>query len=131
MMPETIEGRVLYRDGLMIVLNKPAGMAVHRGPKGGASLEAEFDALRFGLPHPPPALAHRLDRETSGCLICVFSLISLMKFPASGRTHTCAESKPQGAPLEEVKSSPRSLEGRVDRPISAPGRGCMTQGVGK
>ena len=53
MMPETIEGRVLYRDGLMIVLNKPAGMAVHRGPKGGASLEEEFDALRFGLPHPP------------------------------------------------------------------------------
>ena len=74
MMPETIEGRVLYRDGLMIVLNKPAGLAVHRGPKGGASLEEEFDALRFGLPHPP-ALAHRLDRETSGCLIRLVSLI--------------------------------------------------------
>jgi tRNA pseudouridine32 synthase/23S rRNA pseudouridine746 synthase len=41
---------------------------VHRGPKGGASLEDAFDALRFGLPRKP-ALAHRLDRETAGCLI--------------------------------------------------------------
>ena len=68
MAPEGIECRVLYRDALMIVLDKPAGMAVHRGPKGGASLEDSFDALRFGLPRPP-ALAHRLDRETSGCLV--------------------------------------------------------------
>ena len=60
--------RVLYRDGLMLVIDKPAGLAVHRGPKGGESLEDYFDALRFGLPRAP-ALAHRLDRETSGCLV--------------------------------------------------------------
>ena len=60
--------RVLYRDGLMLVIDKPAGLPVHRGPKGGASLEDHFDALRFGLPRPP-ALAHRLDRDTSGCLV--------------------------------------------------------------
>jgi tRNA pseudouridine32 synthase / 23S rRNA pseudouridine746 synthase len=67
-MPEEIECRVLYRDALMIVLDKPAGVAVHRGPKGGACLEDGFEALRFGLPRRP-ALAHRLDRETSGCLV--------------------------------------------------------------
>jgi tRNA pseudouridine32 synthase / 23S rRNA pseudouridine746 synthase len=60
--------RVLYRDGLMLVIDKPAGLPVHRGPKGGASLEDHFDALRFGLPRAP-ALAHRLDRDTSGCLV--------------------------------------------------------------
>ena len=60
--------RLLYRDGLMLVIDKPAGFAVHRGPKGGESLEDHFDALRFGLPRPP-ALAHRLDRDTSGCLV--------------------------------------------------------------
>jgi tRNA pseudouridine32 synthase / 23S rRNA pseudouridine746 synthase len=60
--------RVLYRDGLMLVLNKPPGIAVHRGPKGGESLEDYFGALRFGLPRDP-ALAHRLDRDTSGCLV--------------------------------------------------------------
>jgi tRNA pseudouridine32 synthase/23S rRNA pseudouridine746 synthase len=60
--------RLLYRDGLMLVIDKPAGIAVHRGPKGGESLEDRFDALRFGLPRRP-ALAHRLDRDTSGCLV--------------------------------------------------------------
>jgi tRNA pseudouridine32 synthase/23S rRNA pseudouridine746 synthase len=65
---EDLTARLLYRDGLMLVLDKPAGVAVHRGPKGGESLEDGFDALRFGLPRRP-ALAHRLDRDTSGCLI--------------------------------------------------------------
>jgi tRNA pseudouridine32 synthase/23S rRNA pseudouridine746 synthase len=68
MTPEQMVSRLLYRDGLMLVLDKPAGFAVHRGPKGGESLEDHFDALRFGLPRRP-ALAHRLDRETSGCLV--------------------------------------------------------------
>jgi tRNA pseudouridine32 synthase / 23S rRNA pseudouridine746 synthase len=60
--------RILYRDGLILVINKPAGIAVHPGPGGGPDLESGFDALRFGLPHPP-RLAHRLDRDTSGCLV--------------------------------------------------------------
>ncbi len=68
MTPEETRARLLYRDGLMLVLDKPAGVAVHRGPKGGSSLEDDFEALRFGLPRKP-ALAHRLDRETSGCLV--------------------------------------------------------------
>jgi tRNA pseudouridine32 synthase / 23S rRNA pseudouridine746 synthase len=68
MTPEETRARLLYRDGLMLVLDKPAGIAVHRGPKGGASLEDDFDALRFGLPRNP-ALAHRLDRDTAGCLV--------------------------------------------------------------
>jgi tRNA pseudouridine32 synthase / 23S rRNA pseudouridine746 synthase len=65
---DEILARVLHRDGLMLVIDKPAGIAVHRGPKGGPNLEASFDALRFGLPRPP-VLAHRLDKETSGCLV--------------------------------------------------------------
>src|SRR3982751_2592896 len=68
MTPEEMVARLLYRDGLMLVIDKPAGFAVHRGPKGGESLEDHFDALRFGLPQLP-ALAHRLDRDTSGCLV--------------------------------------------------------------
>jgi tRNA pseudouridine32 synthase/23S rRNA pseudouridine746 synthase len=68
MTPEETRERLLYRDGLMLVLDKPAGVAVHAGPKGGASLLDDFDALRFGLPRNP-ALAHRLDRDTAGCLV--------------------------------------------------------------
>jgi tRNA pseudouridine32 synthase/23S rRNA pseudouridine746 synthase/23S rRNA pseudouridine1911/1915/1917 synthase len=60
--------RVLYRDGLVLVIDKPAGIPVHAGPGGGANLEHWFPLLRFGLPRPP-GLAHRLDRDTSGCLV--------------------------------------------------------------
>jgi tRNA pseudouridine32 synthase/23S rRNA pseudouridine746 synthase len=60
--------RVLYRDGLMLVIDKPAGLAVHPGPKGGETLLDHLDALRFGLPRRPE-VAHRLDKDTSGCLV--------------------------------------------------------------
>ena len=66
--PDALLARLVYRDALMLVIDKPAGIAVHKGPKGGDNLEAHFDALRFGLPRNP-ALAHRLDRDTSGCLV--------------------------------------------------------------
>ena len=68
MNPEELQARVLYRDGLVLIIDKPAGIQVHGGPGGGETLESRFDALRFGLPQPP-ALAHRLDRDTSGCLV--------------------------------------------------------------
>src|SRR4051794_3831363 len=68
MKPSDILDRILYRDGLMLVIDKPAGIPVHAGPGGGPNLEHWFPLLRFGLPHPP-ALAHRLDRDTSGCLV--------------------------------------------------------------
>jgi len=64
----SLADRVLYRDGLILVIDKPAGIAVHPGPGGGPNLESVFGELRFGLPRPP-ALAHRLDRDTSGCLV--------------------------------------------------------------
>jgi tRNA pseudouridine32 synthase/23S rRNA pseudouridine746 synthase/23S rRNA pseudouridine1911/1915/1917 synthase len=68
MTPNDLLGRLLYRDPLMLVIDKPSGLPVHAGPGGGPNLEALFDGLRFGLPRPP-SLAHRLDRETSGCLV--------------------------------------------------------------
>ena len=65
---EEIQARVLHRDGLILVIDKPAGLAVHAGPSGAPNLEECFDALRFGLPRPP-SLAHRLDADTSGVLV--------------------------------------------------------------
>lgn len=63
-----LSARILYRDALVIVLDKPAGIAVHPGPAGGPSLEDHFGHLTFGF-RETPALAHRLDRDTSGCLV--------------------------------------------------------------
>lgn len=65
---EEIVSRVLYRDALMLVIDKPAGLPVHPGPKGGETLFHHLDALRFGLPRRPE-VAHRLDKDTSGCLV--------------------------------------------------------------
>jgi tRNA pseudouridine32 synthase/23S rRNA pseudouridine746 synthase len=81
MTSEDLTPRVLYRDALMLVIDKPAGVPVHEGPKNArernaraageefaAPLTSMFDALRYGLPRRPE-LAHRLDRDTSGCLV--------------------------------------------------------------
>ena len=68
MTPDQMLARVLYKDQDVIVLDKPAGLAVHAGPNSPDHLELYFDALRFGWADMP-RLAHRLDRDTSGCLI--------------------------------------------------------------
>ena len=103
MTPEEMVSRLLYRDALMLVIDKPAGLAVHRGPKGGASLEDFFDALRFGLPRPP-SLAHRLDRDTSGCLAlgrhrkALAELGRLFRSGAVGKTYWAVV---EGGPAED------------------------------
>ncbi len=60
--------RVLYQDAHVLILDKPPGIAVHPGPGGGPSLEPYLDGLRFGFQRRPE-LAHRLDRDTAGCLV--------------------------------------------------------------
>lgn len=63
---------LLYRDAMMLVIDKPAGLPSHRGPQAKRRtipvLTDHLDALRFGLPRRPEA-AHRLDKDTSGCLV--------------------------------------------------------------
>ncbi|WP_292528519.1 RluA family pseudouridine synthase [Methylocystis sp.] len=107
--------RLLHRDGLMLIIDKPAGVAVHRGPKGGPSLEDAFDQLRFGLPRPP-ALAHRLDKDTSGCLVlgrhrkALERLGSLFKAGRVGKTYWAVV---EGAPAGEQGEIDLAL-GRLD-----------------
>jgi tRNA pseudouridine32 synthase/23S rRNA pseudouridine746 synthase len=111
MTPEQMVSRLLYRDGLMLVIDKPAGFAVHRGPKGGESLEDHFGALRFGLPRAP-ALAHRLDRDTSGCLVlgrhrkALAQLGKLFKTGAIGKTYWAV-----------VEGGPEAKEGQIELPL--------------
>jgi tRNA pseudouridine32 synthase/23S rRNA pseudouridine746 synthase/23S rRNA pseudouridine1911/1915/1917 synthase len=103
---------ILYRDGLVLIVDKPAGVAVHAGPSGGPSLEDAFDALRFGLPKPP-ALAHRLDRDTSGCLVLgrhPKALRRLGKLFADGRVRKTYWAVVRGEPPAET--------GRIDFPLA-------------
>ncbi len=111
MTPEEMLSRLLYRDGLMLVIDKPAGLSVHRGPKGGHSLEDYFEPLRFGLPRDP-ALAHRLDKDTSGCLVlgrhrkALALLGKLFKNGQIGKTYWAV-----------VEGGPDADEGRIDMPL--------------
>lgn len=59
---------ILYEDAQLLVIDKPAGLAVHPGPRTPRSLEDRLDALRLGYKYRPRP-AHRLDRDTSGCLV--------------------------------------------------------------
>ncbi len=103
-----LTNRILYRDGLVLVIDKPAGVAVHPGPGGGPNLESGFAALRFGLPHPP-ALAHRLDRDTSGCLV-------LGRHPKALRRlgRLFAEGKVEKTYWAVVDGQPPQEEGRIE-----------------
>ncbi|GGB16174.1 RNA pseudouridine synthase [Sphingomonas metalli] len=60
--------RVLFIDGEALVIDKPAGLPVDRPRDGSISLENHLDSLRFGFQRWPIAV-HRLDRDTSGCLL--------------------------------------------------------------
>ena len=63
---ERIERSVLYQDSRILVLDKPAGVAVH----GGSGLSfGIIEALRAARPKETLELAHRLDRDTSGVLL--------------------------------------------------------------
>lgn len=59
---------ILFQDDSVLIINKPAGLPVHKGVGGGVTLTDYLDDLRFGL-KALPQLAHRLDRDTSGCLV--------------------------------------------------------------
>jgi RluA family pseudouridine synthase len=65
--PAAIAARILLLREDLLVIDKPAGLAVHRGPRGGPSLEDWLEALRMGKRHLPQP-AHRLDTDTAGCL---------------------------------------------------------------
>lgn len=67
MLPDWMAARILHQDAEILLLDKPAGLPVHPGPRGGASLEDWLPALRQGKRHLPRP-AHRLDTDTAGCL---------------------------------------------------------------
>ena len=63
---DSLRARIVYEDEGLIVLNKPAGLAVH----GGSGVDfGVIEAIRQTLGKPYLELVHRLDRETSGLLM--------------------------------------------------------------
>ena len=63
-----LSDEILFVDAEALVLNKPAGLPVDAPRRGGDSIAARIDELKCGFKRPPAAM-HRLDTDTSGCLL--------------------------------------------------------------
>ncbi|MFZ4125695.1 MAG: RluA family pseudouridine synthase [Rickettsiales bacterium] len=109
--------RVLYKDDGVIVIDKPSGIPVHIGAHAGVALEQFFDQLKFDLPHAP-WLAHRLDRETSGCLVLGRTKEALKRL---GKQF--AEGKIDKTYWAIVVGTPAEDAGIINRPILKTGKG--------
>ena len=70
---------ILFEDGEALVINKPAGLPVDRPKRGGPCLEDHLDDLKLGFQRRPVAV-HRLDTDTSGCLLLARNPKALKRF---------------------------------------------------
>lgn len=107
-----IQSMLLYRDGLILVLNKPSGLPVHNAGGSNHNLEQYFRHLQFGLPNPP-TLAHRLDLGTSGCLVLARNLYAAQRMQqlfVDGLVHK--------AYIANVYGVVKDDEGIIDVPLS-------------
>jgi len=73
---------ILFEDGESLVIDKPAGLAIDPPRNGGLSLENYLEALKLGFQRVPVAV-HRLDRDTSGCLLLARNPKALKRFAAA------------------------------------------------
>lgn len=78
---------ILFEDGEALVIDKPAGLPLDPPRTGGPSLEDHLEALRLNFQRPPFPV-HRLDRDTSGCLLLARNPKSLKRFCAAFEART-------------------------------------------
>ena len=70
---------ILYEDGEALVIDKPAGLPVDRPKRGGPALFDHVEQLKLGFQRPPVPV-HRLDTDTSGCLLLARNPKALKRF---------------------------------------------------
>jgi len=102
---------VLFIDGEAIVIDKPAGLAVHPGSRTGESLEDYLEHFRFGFQRLPLPV-HRLDRDTSGCLLLARNPKAHKRFGQAFEARQVA--KTYVAVLDGV---PAAASGTIDMPL--------------
>ncbi|MEO8723056.1 MAG: RNA pseudouridine synthase [Sphingobium sp.] len=103
--------RTLFIDGEAIIIDKPAGLPVDPPRDGGLSLENHLASLTFGF-HRWPVPVHRLDRDTSGCLL-------LARNPKAHKRYSQAfeAGKVAKTYLAVVAGIPKDSEGQIDAPL--------------
>jgi tRNA pseudouridine32 synthase/23S rRNA pseudouridine746 synthase len=105
------EKYILFIDGEAIVIDKPAGLAVHPGSSTPESLEDYLQHFRFGFQREPLPV-HRLDRDTSGCLLLARNPKAHKRFQRAFEDKQVSKTYVailDGAPAED--------EGRIDIPL--------------
>jgi 23S rRNA pseudouridine955/2504/2580 synthase len=107
---------VLYEDEEVLVLNKPAGLAVQGGTKTSRHIDRLLSAWGEGLDRP--RLTHRLDRDTSGVLV-------LGKSPAAAARLSggFARRRAQKTYWALVEGNPRPVDGVIELPLAKTGVG--------
>jgi 23S rRNA pseudouridine955/2504/2580 synthase len=110
--------RILHEDAALLVLNKPAGLAVQGGTRTTRHLDGMLAALAAGGERP--RLVHRLDRDTSGLLVVARTAPAAARLTAAFRHHQVDKLY-----WALVVGRPPTAEGMVDRPLAkqAGGRG--------
>ncbi|AEG48902.1 pseudouridine synthase [Sphingobium chlorophenolicum L-1] len=98
-----LHDRVLFIDGEAIILDKPAGLPVDAPRDGSLALENHLSSLTFGFQRWPLPV-HRLDRDTSGCLLLARNPKAHKRFSAAFEAGTVAKryvAVVDGVPAEE------------------------------
>ncbi|TIX48929.1 RluA family pseudouridine synthase [Alteraurantiacibacter aquimixticola] len=99
---------ILFEDGEALVIDKPGGLPIETPRKGGPSLEDHWEQLKLGFQRAP-APVHRLDTDTSGCLLLARNPKALKRF------NKAFEEKLVGKTyLGILASIPQEKEGTVD-----------------
>lgn len=113
-----LQAAILHRDEAVIVLDKPAGLAVQGGTATERHLDGMLDALRFGNDERP-RLVHRLDKETSGILVIARSAAA-----AAFLTRAFREKTTRKTYWAVAVGLPKPRQGRIALPLAkTPGRG--------
>ena len=73
---------ILFEDAEALVIDKPGGLPLDRPRAGGPSLADRLDELKLGFQRAP-APVHRLDADTSGCLLLARNPKALKRFAAA------------------------------------------------
>jgi 23S rRNA pseudouridine955/2504/2580 synthase len=115
---------ILCEDEALLVLNKPAGLAVQGGTRTPRHLDGMLAALAAGGERP--RLVHRLDRDTSGLLVVARTAAAAAKLTEAFRRH-----RVEKLYWALVAGRPAIADGLIDRPLAkqAGGRGERTESV--
>jgi tRNA pseudouridine32 synthase/23S rRNA pseudouridine746 synthase len=103
---------ILFEDGEALVIDKPSGLPIERPRRGGACLEDHFEHLKLGFQRAPVPV-HRIDTDTSGCLLLARNPKALTRF-----SRAFEERRVEKRYLGVLAGVPDAREGTIELSLS-------------